>query len=72
MYIRDVLNITYCIDECKSSGKYFSLLLNMLQDLSENLERLLEKPDIPEKAIKELTLADLTKYKSYPKLKKKK
>jgi len=72
MCVRDVLDITYCIDERISSGKTFGLVLQKLQELSENPEVLLEKPEISEKKLKELNLVDLKKYRPYLRLKKKK
>lgn len=70
--VHPVVDIAYNIDERISGGKYFALVLKMLQDLTENPEKLMERPDIPEENIKELKLVDLTKYKPYLKLKKKK
>lgn len=69
--VRPMVDVVYNIDERVSGGKYFALVLNMLQDLTENPEKLLEKPSIPEEKIKKLNLADLTTYKPYLKAKKK-
>jgi hypothetical protein len=69
--VRDVVDIAYNIDERISGGKYFALVLKMLQDLTENPEKLLIKPDLPEEKIKELNLVDLTKYKPYLRTRKK-
>lgn len=69
--VRDVVDIAYNIDERISGGKYFALVLKMLQDLTENPEKLLRKPDLPEENLKELNLVDLTKYRPYLRTKKK-
>ncbi len=70
--VRDVVDIAFNIDERISGGRYLADILMMLKDLVENPEKLMEKPDIPKSLIEELNLVDLTKYKPYLKLKKKK
>ncbi len=68
--VKDVVDIGFTIDERITGGAYSANFLIMMKNLVENPEPLLEKPDIPEELIKELNLADLTKYKPYLKLKK--
>jgi hypothetical protein len=70
--VRPVIDMAFCIDERIAGGVYFARVLESMQNLTENPEVLLQRPEIPEEKIRELNLVDLSKYKPYLKLKKKK
>lgn len=57
--VREVVDVGVTIDERISEGLYYMLALKKVQHLVEHPEELLERPEIPEKAIKTLGLVDL-------------
>ncbi len=56
---REIVDIGVTIDERISEGLYYMLALKEVQRLVEHPEDLMERPEIPEKALKTLGLVDL-------------